>query len=674
MATVYADPDVRLVETTDPESEANSLNEGSLVGYVKDKAQEWEDYYTSNYKQMWDEFARIWRGRWSEEDKVRDTERSRIITPATQQAVESSVCEIEEATFGHGKYFDIRDDSRDEESEDIVQLRKYLDEAFRKNKVRAACSEVLINAAVYGTGIAEVVVTSKDVQTLAEQPALEGQLTAFGVQTTPTVTVTMKPVMPRNFRIDPVATSIEDAHGCVIDEFVPMHTVLALQANGTYLPGNVGDAPADLDIEPDPMLNTFAQHDKVRLQKYFGLVPKHLLEQAQGKPEDEDEDSLEKTLEEPKPRNQTELVEAVVIIANGETLLKAEESPYMMKDRPVVAFQWDIVPGLFWGRGVVEKGYNSQKALDAEIRARIDALALTIHPMLAFDATRIPRGHKPQVKAGARLLTNGNPKEIINPFNFGDVSNITFSQAAELQKMVQQSTGAVDASGLPGTVNGEATAAGVSMSLGAIIKRQKRTLVNFQECFWIPFVEKAAWRYMQFDPDRFTIQDYDFVPCSTLGIMAREYEVTQLVQLLQTMSPDSPMYPALVQSIVDNMNINDREKLLKILDEAAKPDPEEQQRMQEAHALEMRHKKGLGDYVVAQANESNARAENYRADAAERPRETEIKKIEAITRNLDLGSQDDQEFDRRMRVAELALKEIDIRNRGLAAKNKGESN
>ena len=48
--------------------------------------------------------------------------------------------------------------------------------------------------------------------------------------------------------------------------------------------------------------------------------------------------------------------------------LKAEANPYMMGDRPVVAFPWDIVPGRFWGRGVCEKGYNSQKALDTELR------------------------------------------------------------------------------------------------------------------------------------------------------------------------------------------------------------------------------------------------------------------------------------------------------------------
>ena len=48
--------------------------------------------------------------------------------------------------------------------------------------------------------------------------------------------------------------------------------------------------------------------------------------------------------------------------------MKVEENPYMMQDRPIVAFPWDVVPNRFSpGGGVCEKGYNSQKALDTEV-------------------------------------------------------------------------------------------------------------------------------------------------------------------------------------------------------------------------------------------------------------------------------------------------------------------
>jgi len=319
--------------------------------------------------------------------------------------------------------------------------------------------------------------------------------------------------MPQNFLIDPVATDIESALGCAVDEFVSAHSVEQLQESGVYRDVPLELASTDFDIEPDQELTQF-EDDKVRLTKYYGLVPRHLLDKSMKEP-----DSEEEVVELGDEEDDSYYVEAVVVIANGGVLLKASKNPYMMEDRPVVAFPWDVVPSRFWGRGVCEKGYNSQKALDTELRARIDALALTIHPMMAMDASRMPRGAKPSIQPGKTILTNGNPAEILQPFNFGNVNQITFAQAQSLQTMVQTATGAIDSAGISGSINGDATAAGVSMSLGAIIKRHKRTLINFQEAFLIPFVTKAAWRYMQFEPELYPVADYKFHTSSSLGII-----------------------------------------------------------------------------------------------------------------------------------------------------------
>ena len=473
----------------------------------------------------------------------------------------------------------------------------------------------------------------------ATQPIMDGQLTAVGVNITDRVVVKLKPVLPQNFLIDPVATSIEDAMGVAIDEFVSKHSVEILQEQGVYNEAPIESAAPDADLEPDQDL-TIYNDDKVRLTKYYGLVPRELLE---AEDVDVEEDSM--------------YVEAIVVIANGGTLLKAEANPYMMKDRPVVAFPWDVVPGRFWGRGVCEKGYNSQKALDTELRARIDALSLTIHPMLAIDATRLPRGARPEVRPGKMILTNGDPREVLQPFNFGQVGQITFAQAASLQQMVQQATGAVDSAGIAGNVNGEATAAGISMSLGAIIKRHKRTLINFQQSFLLPFVTKAAHRYMQFDPENYPVADYKFNATSTLGIIAREYEVTQLVQLLQTMKQDSPLYPVLIQSIIDNMNLSNREELIATMQQASQPNPQAQQMAMVAQQAQVEFQQAQTAALQAQAAESQARAGKYAIEAQLAPQELEIEKIEAITRNLREGDEDDKEFERRLKVAEVALKE-----------------
>ena len=630
--------------------------EQSLEGWVIDKCDSWRNHFESNYAVKFDEYYRLWRGQWAEEDKTRQSERSKIISPALQQAVESSVAELEEATFGRGKWFDIEDDVADQEKRDIAMLREVLYKDFKKNKVRKSVAECLINAAVFGTGIAEVVLEEEKEFQPATQPVMGGDLQAVGVNIVDKTCVKLRPVMPQNFLIDPLATSIEEALGCAVDEFVPTHLVEQLQEQGVYRNVYVGEAAPDFDIEPDKDLSVF-EDDKVRLTKYYGLVPRHLLKAAQE--EQEDAEEVEELVAEDDEED-TYYVEAIVVIANDGTLLKAEANPYMMGDRPVVAFPWDVVPSRFWGRGVCEKGYNSQKALDAEIRARIDALALTIHPMMAIDATRMPRGSRAEVRAGKTILTNGSPREVLQPLNFGNVSQVTFAQAAELQKMVQTATGAIDSAGISGSINGESTAAGISMSLGAIIKRHKRTLINFQESFLIPFVTKAAHRYMQFNPERYPVADYKFHTSSSLGIIAREYEVTQLVQLLQTMQPDSPMYSQLIMSIVDNMNLANREELIMALQQANQPNPQAQQAQQAMQQAQMEFQKSQTAALQGQATESQARAQKLAAEAQAVPQELEIDRIKAITANIKEGDADDKEFQKRLKISEQLLKEREV--------------
>ena len=643
------------------------MSEEHLENWVMAKCDSWRDHYEANYSEKFEEYYRLWRGIWAAQDADRKSERSRIISPALQQAVESSVAELEEATFGRGKYFDITDDLADPDSQDIVYLRNKLHEDFEKAQIRKQVGECLINSAVFGTGVAEVVLEEVKEMAPATQPIMDGQLQAVGVNITDRTMVKLRPVLPQNFLIDPVATSVEDALGVAVDEFVSRHLVQQLQEEGVYRDVYVGQAASDYDLEADQDLTTFDE-DKVRLTKYYGLVPRYLLkigekEALLGEDEDIADLELEGEQDGEDEENESYYVEAVVVIANGGILLKAEENPYMMQDRPIVAFPWDVVPSKFWGRGVCEKGYNSQKALDTELRARIDALALTVHPMLAMDATRLPRGSRPEVRPGKIILTNGDPKTVLNPFNFGQVNQITFAQAAELQKMVQMSTGAIDSAGIAGSINGDATAAGISMSLGAIIKRHKRTLINFQQSFLIPFVKKAACRYMQFDPENYPVKDYKFNTTSTLGIIAREYEVTQLVQLLQTMSPESPLYNTLIQSIIDNMNVSNREELIAKIDEAAQaaqPTPEQQQMQQQAAQAQMAFQESQTAALNGQAGESQSRAQKIAIEAQLLPQELEIDKIKAITANLKAGDQDDKEFERRMKIAQTMLKEKEI--------------
>jgi len=627
------------------EYENHSIDPTSLESWVINKCDQWRDHYEGNYKEKFDEYYRLWRGQWAAEDTMRASERSRIISPALQQAVESAVAEVEEATFGRGKWFDIQDDMMDQDNQDIFHLRNHLDEDFKFVAARKAIAECILNAAVFGTGVAEIIADEELELIPATQPIMEGDMQAVGVMERNRTVFKVRPVMPQNFLIDPVATSIKEALGVAIDEYVPVHQVRMAQEAGIYRSDvDVEEAAIDIDLEPTQDLTLYTD-DKVRLTKYYGLVPSDLF--------NEDADEGEETKE------TSEYVEAIIVIANGGVLLKAEKNPYMMKDRPVVAFPWDVVPGRFWGRGICEKGYNAQKALDTELRARIDALALTVHPMLAVDASRLPRGSKLEVRPGKAILTNGNPAEILQPFRFGNLDANTFNQSASLQQMVQMATGAIDAAGIPGSINGDATAAGISMSLGAIIKRHKRTLINFQEAFLIPLVQKVAYRYMQFDPERYPAKDFKFVASSSLGIIAREYEVTQLVQLLQTMGQDSPMYPMLIQAIVDNMNLSNREEIVASLQQVMQPNPQVQEMQMQSAQIDMAQKQSMLEYTQAQTAEVMSRAQQNQVETELLPIDSETKRYSAVMKGM---GQDptEKEFNQRAKIAELALKQREI--------------
>ena len=618
----------------------------TLESWVINKCDQWRDHYESNYAEIHDEYYRIWRGIWDRSDTMRDSERSRLISPATQQAVESSVAEIEEATFGRGKFFDIKDDLQDPNPRDIGFLRNQLEEDMHFAKTRSSVAECLINAAVFGTGIAELVLEEVTELRPASQPAPEMDMMAIGVMKQERFLVKLDPIMPQNFLIDPLATNIDDALGVAIDKMVPYHQVKQGIDNGIYLDVDVEKDVYDPELEDASKITTLFNDDMVRLTKYYGLVPTSLLSNVS------EDDEVEDIIPVDKDQSYTEVI---MVIANGSTILKIENNPYMKKDRPVVAFSWDLVPFKFWGRGICEKAYNSQKALDTELRARIDALALTVHPMMAVDASRMPRGAKLDIRPGKTILTNGSPAEILQPFKFGSLDQVSFAQASQLQQMVQQATGAIDSAGIPASINGEGTAAGTSMALGAIIKRHKRTLINFQENFLIPFVEKAACRYMQFVPELYPVKDYKFVASSSLGIVAREYEVTQLVQLLQTMSPESPMYPMLIESIVDNMGLANREQIIEQLRQANQPNPQEQELQQQAQQMQMAAQAATLENLQAQTQEIMSRIQQNQVETQLLPVEEETRRIAALAKNMPAD-----EFERIVKFAELELKELDI--------------
>ena len=640
-----------------------SDSDKELVDFVVNHCDRWRDYRDTNYLSDWLEYERIFNGEWDAQDKTRESERSRIVTPATQQAVETRHAEIMEAIFGQGEFFDIQDDIRDVNGSplDVAAIKAQLMEDFKVDKIRKSIDQIELLAEIYGTGIGEIVVKTEKVFVPATQ-AIPGQMgqAAIGVVEQDRIAVKIVPVNPRNFLFDPNGTSIDDCMGVAIEKYVSIHKVVKGQEEGIYRKVKVGTDSMDTDLEPTQEVSQY-EDDKVKLLTYYGLVPREYLEQLENVENGEVEDLFP---EDSIQDEYSDLVEAIVVIANDGTLLKAEKNPYMMKDRPILAYQDDTVPNRLLGRGTVEKAYNSQKAIDAQVRSHLDSLALTTSPMMAMDATRLPRGAKFEVKPGKAILTNGNPNEILFPFKFGNTDGSNLTTAKEFERMLLMATGTLDSQGMVTAVSRDAGQGGISMATASIIKKYKRTLVNFQEDFMIPFITKATYRYMQFDPERYPTVDMKFIPTAALGIIAREHEQQQFIALLQTLGPNTPVLPIILKGIMANSSLSNRFELIAMLDKMSQVDPQAQQAAQMQQQMALQLAQAQIAVQTTQAEQNKAEAQKLLTEAQLMPIELQAKSMAANTKNL---PNDDalasREFDKRVKIAELMLKEADIQNK-----------
>ena len=634
-------------------------NDKELVSFVVDHCDRWRTYRDINFLPAWEEYERIFRGQWASEDKTRESERSRIVTPATQQAVETRHAEIMEAIFGSGEFFDIKDDIKDVDGNplDVEMLKLQMMEDFKRDKLRKHVDQVVLLAEIYGTGIAEMVTSMEKELVPATMPMPGQSQAAIGTVEKMRVSVKPMPVNPKNFLWDPNGTTVDDCMGVAIEKYVSIHKVVRGIEKGIYRKVNITPTYEDTDLEPTQEVSQY-QDEKVLLLTYYGLVPREYLNKV------EDEDVVELFPDESAAEDYQDMVEAIIVIANDGMLLKAEENPYMMKDRPVLTYQADTVPNRLPGRGTIEKAYNMQKSIDAQVRTHLDSLALTASPMMAVDATRLPRGAKLTVQPGKAIYTNGNPNEILYPFKFGQTDGSSITTAEKFQQMLLQATGTLDSNGMVSAVGRDAAGTGMSMAVASIIKKYKRTLVNFQEDFLIPFINKAAWRFMQFDPERYPSVDMVFIPTATLGIIAREYEQAQFISLLQTLGPDTPVLPIILKGIVANSSLSNRMELLQRLDQMGQVDPQAQEKQLIQEQLAMQAAQAQIAVNTTQAEQNRAEATKTLIETKLKPIEVQAKIQQSLTANLpnqaDLAS---KEFDKRVKVAELMLKEADIKNK-----------
>ncbi len=602
----------------------------ALVGWIMQRVTLWENVRERGYARLWANYWRLWRGKWDALDQNRESERSRVITPALAQAIEASVAEVEEAVFAKEVWFDV-DTRKTDEKELLTALlsRDQLLEDMELVNVKGAVAEAALNAAIMGTGIVQVNV---DVEK-ERKPVRNPKTQKLEQSKNERVIVSAESIRPDEFIPDPAGVRIDQMLGVAVKRVKPQHYVLEMIQKGSYLKSALPYAfpqhrllNRDIDKEIDPQSQiTVVDSDETEIVEWHGKVPMGLLAAAISKRTDADQIVLPPASAGQGGDDDEQLVEAVVTIMNGHVLLKAQANPFVMKDRGIIAFQWETVPGRFWGRGVAEKGYNPQVALDASVRAYIDALGFISAPMLGVDSGRIPKGFKNAVYPGKVWLTQGNPAEVLSTVQIGKFEPAMFQQASEMERMVQMGTGAFDtATALNSqSQSGSNSMSANSMLMGAFVKRAKRVVQNVDRHLLTPLITKFMWRYMQFDPVRYPAA-FDFIVKATMGIVAREAEAMQLTQLMGMM-PDEFHAAKLVlaKGIIENTAVSNKAEIVQIINQALQPNPQQQQQQQQLQqlALQTAHAQAEGELLknqktIAEIRELVARADMEQHKAA----------------------------------------------------------
>lgn len=600
---------------------------GALVAHIMPLVRENRRVRDRQHKDMWDKYERTFRGLYTGDDKTREGERSRLVAPALAAAIESTAATIEDAIFSRERWFDISDDVQDQEREDVQVAHKMLEEDLDLAGVPEQIAKTVLNGCLYGTGIAKINITRREVRRLVQgKPEREYR-----------PLVTLEAIPPWEFVIDSQARDIESAYFVAHETHVPRNVIWNRMKNGTYrtvpLMGNTASTTASPAGEetPDGMNKGNEFDGSVFVTEYYGLVPAALMKGIK----EVDKMDIQGNGH----------VEVIVTVANELEVLRAIVNPFAMKDRPVIAYQHSVVPGKFWGRGVAEKGWNAQRALDAELRARMDALGLLTSPMMGADITRLPRNPDMRVRPGKVWLTRGRPSEVLEPVIIGNIDPSTFNQSSEMERLVQVGTGAIESNAPLNVDRRNETASGISMIQSSALKRMRRTMWNVERQFLNPFIRKAMHRYMQYAPSRYP-NDVQFTIKGTMGIVAREFEQAALIGLLSNIPPDSPQYNLVLRAIMELSSSPKRDEILAKLDEMNKP-TEQQQKMEQMQLMSV--EENLKEQIY----------ENQKTLA-------EIKLIEAkIAHQIKMTELEDEKVDIQAANTALGKMKVDAQNKAI---------
>jgi len=573
----------------------NHVGDTSLMSEVAHKVERAASWMKQTYHSRWEKYRLLWATEFKETLRTRNSERCKLITPTTQIGVDTGTAQLD-SSLGYLSFIEVDPDVPEEGieawRETYAELWDNMVSAFRNdlanNGNREEISDAIFNAGLLGLGVLKVVEEEEEYQELSPGPQGGGAVSITKRRTN----ITLRSVDPRNFHFPKGAVGVEDSPYVVEEMKVPAHTIEERIRLGVY-------SPVEYTADEDSM---------VTLYEYHGVLSKAILDSTMYT-------SMPDELV-VRELNEDKMVEAIVVWAKGaKAPFFADETPFLDKKRSYLTFVWDREQGSPVGRGIAAKVFSVQKAQDANLRARTDAMAYAVHPMVGVDNLKLVSRRRMKVSPGAQILTQGDPNRAIVPFRFGDIPQSAFLQAQELASLAAQSTG-LDAFG--GTDVKYQSGEGMQTLQQGTVARSRKVQENM-----VAFLKEAInlflWRSTQADPERYPPVAPGFKVTINVGSLTRAHEMSQISGMLKTIPEQSPAYWRLLIKYFELSDLPDKEQVIsdmrKLAEASLNPPPPQptyqEQLLERKMALEeMREKASI------QLQAARVRAELVRAAAS----------------------------------------------------------
>lgn len=222
----------------------------------------------------------------------------------------------------------------------------------------------------------------------------------------------------------------------------------------------------------------------------------------------------------------------------GNRVISARVSELHRDRVPFYVTPYSVVPHTIWGAGVAEFMFDSQDAINACERAKMDNMALSSRPQVMVNVDRLAQGTNAlEIRAGKiwpyreSEISNGKPVDFFVPDCRLD--QIKSVQQDAMQFAQEQTAMPNLLMGMGGEGIHNRTSTGASMQFNAAITPLKAVVFNIEQNLIIPLITSVAKFYAMFSNDPQIKGDYRVNARGVQGLMGREAVAQKVAQFMQ---------------------------------------------------------------------------------------------------------------------------------------------